>query len=230
MICALVCAGSKQKMVLNSSDKLFAELRDMDFPTAAARVNRDLKRLKDGYDRSKASDQPKLAIVGCQQLSAISSCQCCSDVRPLRPCAHQGGTHTAHPKLCLCVQDKSASVSQIKNFTGELKAHYAHLERHALVVELITKRSPGLGIQSRMRAEQQLLDSFGLDTVCETIEVRPNDSTARNKSRRHQRGTSSVLPDGPSTSLLLCVYLGYTHAISPFGMYQVLIDQEMATC
>jgi hypothetical protein len=49
-------------MVLNSSDKLFAELRDMDFPTAAARVNRDLKRLKDGYDRSKASGQP---VVGC---------------------------------------------------------------------------------------------------------------------------------------------------------------------
>lgn len=68
-------------------------------------------------------------------------------------------------------------MSQIKDFTGELKAHYAHLERHALVVELITKRSPGLGIQSRMRAEQLLLDSFGLDTVCETIQVRLNDTS-----------------------------------------------------
>ena len=111
---------------------------------------------------------------------------------------HVSVARTKQIQGCLCAQDKSASVSQIKDFTGELKAHYAHLERHALVVELITKRSPGLGIQSRMRAEQLLLDSFGLDTVCETIEVRPNDSTARNKSRRHQRGTSSVLPDAPA--------------------------------
>jgi hypothetical protein len=56
-------------MVLNSSDKLFAELRDMDFPTAAARVNRDLKRLKDGYDRSKAS---AWAHTVCRQLIMAS--------------------------------------------------------------------------------------------------------------------------------------------------------------
>ena len=166
-----VVAGSKQKMVLNSSDKLFAELRDMDFPTAAARVNRDLKRLKDGYDRSKVR---LLCWARCSRLANPKSAGeprfLRHDVRFPLPQHVSVQCVTSKPG-CLCVQDKSASESQIKDFTGELKAHYALLERHALVVELITKRSPGLGIQSRMRAEQLLLDSFGLDTVCETIEV-----------------------------------------------------------
>ena len=96
------------------------------------------------------------------------------------------------------MQDKSASVSQIKDFTGELKAHYAHLERHALVVELITKRSPGLGIQSRMRAEQLLLDSFGLDTVCETIEVQLHAATAPAVEELPKLHTVSVIYKFPA--------------------------------
>jgi hypothetical protein len=204
---ALVRAGSKQKMVLNSSDKLFAELRDMDFPTAAARVNRDLKRLKDGYDRSKASGQPSSGMptaISCT-FTKLYFRRVSAAVTPTRRGhVHIRAAHTKQCQVCLCVQDKSASVSQIKDFTGELKAHYAHLERHALVVELITKRSPGLGIQSRMRAEQLLLDSFGLDTVCETIEVPLNDINCR-LLEETSSGTSSASPGGSGVDLLVCV-------------------------
>lgn len=42
-------------MVLNSSDKLFTELRDMSFPAVGPRLNRDLKRLNNAYESSKAS-------------------------------------------------------------------------------------------------------------------------------------------------------------------------------
>lgn len=96
-VSALVRAGSKQKMVLNSSDKLFAELRDMDFPTAAARVNRDLKRLKDGYDRSKAR-AVSWNTNTYQLCSFIMSAAVTSARR-----GHLHGEH-AHPKPCVvCV-------------------------------------------------------------------------------------------------------------------------------
>jgi len=67
---AVMPAGSKQKMVLNSSDKLFAELRDASFAAVGPRLGEKAKVIQTNYQGSKVGAvctmlQPRACLASC---------------------------------------------------------------------------------------------------------------------------------------------------------------------
>lgn len=84
--------------------------------------------------------------------------------------------HQFHQFRPTHVQAQGASVAQLKDFTGELKALYPLLRRHANLAEEVTRQSSKQAFRDRIRAEQLLLDGVSLDTVCDIIEVCPGSS------------------------------------------------------
>lgn len=78
---AVLRAGSKQKMVLNSSDKLFADLRDASFAAVGPRLGEKAKVIQTNYQGSKVGAvctmlQPRACLVSCSaciQFAAVES-------------------------------------------------------------------------------------------------------------------------------------------------------------
>ena len=184
--------GTRQKAVLNSSDRLYEELRDQSFAAVGPRLGEKAKAIQVNYQvRWAARSWRHRRCQSCAGRHVLCSDNRAAESYMQHPPAHIPRTVPQLGRGCLLVtlagipqqraqhlgkagvQGSKATdrtMAELKEFAGELKA-LPNISRHISLAEELSRRIARPGFRDRVTVEQALLDGHSLDSTAETLEV-----------------------------------------------------------
>ncbi len=71
-----MCAGSKQRITLNSADKMYAELRDLSFAAVGPQLRQRAMAIQSDYKTSKVLPQCYAGMVPCVPVPKFRRFEC----------------------------------------------------------------------------------------------------------------------------------------------------------
>jgi hypothetical protein len=160
-------AGAKKKKhPLNSSDKVFCEIRDLPLVEVAARLNKSAKRIKDAYSQVRLGFLPLwssarnclAAAILTKLRKLIPSFPPYSTPRPILSLSAEHLCPCVPSLLCLpCTQGRNnKDIAQIKDFVGKLsglQAEHQALTLHTTLSETITAVARGEDFNNTMEVQ-----------------------------------------------------------------------------